>query len=262
VVAVATAALASAPRNAAADSTRALRTVEHVIDTPTALAPGELRLDARIRYGHVGAPSWQVALGFARMAWLTVGSSKGQLGCVSCAGSGGKVDSWMADFRLVAQPARWWRGFPALALGVRLDDSERAQAILPDRPDDTRQVEAYLVASKRVGPVGLHLGVVGQNLVASYPDRTSVLRSRGFAVRPTLGLEIAPPAFPRTRLLAELNPQTLLRADTPQQEWTWSWGVRFWATSALAAELTVEQPASDPLAGSTVYVGARTRLGN
>ena len=130
-------------------------------------------------------------------------------------GNAHPVERATAAFRIGAHEDAWFSGQPAIVLGVRA-------TIGTDRA-----TSAYVVTSRRIAFVSLH---VGGSLEA-------VVDERPIVVRPLAGFELRPPAFPKTTLLADVSWQPKLAA-TPTEELAFAWGVRYqalrWATIELA----------------------------
>jgi len=117
-------------------------------------------------------------------------------------------------------------GQPAVVLGVRatIDHGLRATT-------------AYLVASRRIDLLSVHAGaelVTAGNVGAVDPP---------VRVRPLAGVELRPPAFPKTTLLADLTWQPKFDT-TATSELAFAWGVRYQSLKWAAIELAVRHDAS------------------
>ncbi|MEO8844246.1 MAG: hypothetical protein ABI591_25460 [Kofleriaceae bacterium] len=158
---------------------------------------GGLDLEAGIGLGGLGEVELAIADGAARD------------------GNGLPVERETAAFRMGAPEDAWFVGQPAIVLGVRA-------TIGTDRATST-----YVVASRRIAFVSLHLG----------GSLEAVVDKRPIVVRPLAGFELRPPAIPKTTLLADLSWQPVFAAR-PTEQLAFSWGVRYqalrWATIELA----------------------------
>ena len=132
-----------------------------------------------------------------------------------------------AAFRVGAPQDAWFDGEPAVALGVR-ETIAAGHAV----------GEAYLVASRELGPVRLHAGL----------DALQSLHQ----LFPLGGVEYTPPQFPKTTLMADLAWQPIFNEMTPSYEWIGGVGVRYRTLSWLSVELDYRTREGESLAGSTV----------
>ncbi|MBA3540190.1 MAG: hypothetical protein H0T79_11235, partial [Deltaproteobacteria bacterium] len=131
-----------------------------------------------------------------------------------------------ATFKLGAPEDAWFRGQPALGFGVRT-------TILPDRTaTHTRVAEAFLVASRALGPVQLHAGAS----VTDATDERSEGATLGKQVRPLGGFQWTPHQYPRTTVMGDVTWVPLL-TDTLRREWVAGWGVRYQAFTWGSIEL-------------------------
>jgi hypothetical protein len=165
--------------------------------------------------------------------WLDAGYGFGGLAEIELAladgdardGNGVPVERSTAAFRIGAPEDAWFSGQPAIVLGVRTTIST------------DKATSAYVVASRRIGVVSLHLGGSLEAVVAERP----------IVVRPLAGLELRPPAFPKTTLLADLSWQPTFAAMPPGtniEQLAFSWGVRYQALRWAAIELAVRHDES------------------
>jgi hypothetical protein len=149
--------------------------------------------------------------------------------------------TWLgrAAFRLGARQDAWFPGQPAVALGVRATFA-----------GDAKVGEAYLVASRTLGPVRLHGG-------ADLIDAATRLDapSLGATLRPLAGLEWTPAQYPRTTLLADLAwVPRLAPTGAPTLEWIAGWGVRYDALGWGAIELLIRNRQAEGVADLTAMV--------
>lgn len=200
--------------------------VSRVLTAPTAWLPpagaitGTAGLDHELQgHAHVG-----YSLG--GLAAIEVGGDTDVRSC------GGSCDDpsprWLAraSFRLGARQDAWFRGMPALVLGVR--------NTIP--VDDARVTDAYVVASREVTAEGhvfrFHAGASATAAVVNDLE----LRP---TVRPLGGFEWTTPQYPRSTLLVDIAWLARLDARGPDVEWVAGWGVRYQAFRWGAIELAV-----------------------
>ena len=252
--------VSTSARAASADE----RSADAVITMPTAfmLSTTAARLPAlagRARIDHRGAASVQGSLGLAGIAMVTIDTDRDLRVCESCtAGETLRtLRSRHAEFKIGAPRNAWFRGQPALAIGVRVTTHTAATT-----QANIRATDAYVVASEILGPVTLHAGLLTQDIASSTNLGRRQLGSPGRAIRPMLGVEWHPAPYPRTTLLADLTWVPELRATGPTQTWIGGWGVRYQAARILGVELSVRHRQDEGLADTTVLVGARFILVN
>lgn len=235
-----------AARTAAADPV-----LPRVLAAPTAWLPpagtaiGTASLDQR------GDGSIDLGVGLGDLASVELGADSDVRDCAQppCASHG--TDNlarprWQAraTFRIGARQDALFAGQPAVALGVRT-------AI-----DRARRVgEAYVVGSRVIGPARLHAGIVA--LDAGRDTRARM----GTQLRPLGGVELTPPQYPKTSLLADLawlprfepdDAVTMAVRTTP--EWLFGWGVRYQALGWASIELDVRHREHEGLGASTVMI--------
>jgi hypothetical protein len=132
---------------------------------------------------------------------------------------------------------------PAIALGVRTAFAARGHDL-----HEPRATDAYAVASRDLGVVRLHAGV--DALSASVDGHRAAAR-----LRPLAGLEVHPPMYPRSSLLADLAWEPTLAAQGPPTlGWLLGIGVRYHAFSWASVELAVRARQAEDLGASTVMV--------
>ena len=209
-------AIALAGRAAAADPV-ADPTIDHVVTIPTAWLPGEGVAIGSAALDHRGGGS------------IVVGYGLGRIAAIELADDG-------ATFRLGARQDAWFRGQPAIVAGVF--------ASLPGEP---RVGNAYLVASRELGPLRVHAGI------AAFDGEQAGARL-GATVRPLAGLEIVPPLYPKTTIVGDVQWQPERLAPRPAARWVLGYGVRYQALSWGSIELAVRVRQDDGIGGSTVLV--------
>jgi hypothetical protein len=149
--------------------------------------------------------------------------------------------TWLgrAAFRLGARQDQWFTGQPAVVLGVRATFA-----------GDGRVGEAYLVASRTLGPLRLHAGAEAIDAAARMDAPTL-----GATVRPLAGLEWTPAQYPRTTLLADLAWVPLLTPTAaPSLEWVAGWGARYDALGWGAIELLIRNRQAEGIGDLTAMV--------
>jgi hypothetical protein len=194
---------------------------DRVVVVPTAEMPAALQVITSAALDRHGAPQLDTGLGLGDIAEVELAladtDARGQ-----CATECEAIDRVTAGFRIGARQDAWFAGMPALVFGVRTTIGGSYNAS-----------EGYLVATRRIGLVTLHAGVAIQ-AVATDPPR---------AIRPLAGLELRPPAFPKTTLLADLSWQPTFAA-TPRTDLAFAWGVRYQTFTWGALELLVRHDQS------------------
>ncbi len=241
---VAGAALAVAPTRVQADP----RVLGRVLTAPTAWLPdaGTVVASASVDHRVDGAAS--VTVGLRGLAALEVGTDTDVRSCVAC--DGDEAAAWLgrAAFRMGARQDAWFRGMPALVLGMRT-------TFAGGRRRETRVSKAHVVASRALGPVRVHAGAT--LTAAGYEDAGGVTPVLAPTLRPLLGFEWTPPIYPRTSLLADLA--WVARLDDaavggPRLEWLAGWGVRYQALRWASIELSVRHRQDEELGASTVLI--------
>ena len=249
-----------APDRAGADAVPgASLTESRVFTAPTAwLTPegaitGSAGLDASslVRPDHHGDGHLIVGYGLGGLAAVELGIDTDVRACAGCDVQPDQrpVAIWLARaaFRLGAPQDAWVRGMPAVALGVRTtagSGNTRAGALSFPEP---RVSEAYIDASRALGPVRLHAGAIA--IAPGFGDRT--LRPQ---VRPLGGLEWTPAQYPRTSLMGDFSYSARLETAAPVTEWVAGWGVRYQALRWASIELAVRHRDDEALRDSTVLL--------
>ncbi len=242
---------------------RADERADQVITMPTAFLLSSMdsqypaaALAARI--DHRGAASGRGTLALGGIAQLTFSTDRDVRVCETCT-TGETLRTLrmqQADFRMGAPVNAWFRGQPALALGVRV-----AYRAADGVQRNVRAVDAYVVASEPIGPVTLHVGVLLQDFASSSNGARVALSDQGLSIRPMLGLEWHPAPYPKTTLVGDITWVPEVRATGTQQTWLAGWGVRYQAARRLGVELSVRHRQDEGLAATTVLVGARLAFG-
>jgi hypothetical protein len=232
-------AIACSARIAAADPT-----VNRVITAPTAWLPPAGAVIGTAGMDHRFDADIILGYGFGGLASVELGTDTDVRGCTDCSQRPEPLFLTRAAFRMGARQNAWFTGMPALVLGVRTtvvpitgrDDFERV-----------RVTDAYVVASRVVGPLRLHAG--GSLVDAGFGDY-----HMGPKLRPLGGFEWTPPQYPKTSLLGDVAWVALLRADKARPEWLAGWGVRYQALPWGSIELAVRHREDEGLGDSTVLV--------
>jgi hypothetical protein len=231
-------------------------TGSRVFTAPTAWLPpagglvGSAGLDMRELVGDSRVDdSLIVAYGLGGLASLEVGTDSDIRACIDC--SERPVSTWLgrAAFRIGARQDAWFAGMPAVVFGVRATFASRSPF------DEARAVEAYVVASRVLGPLRAHAGVALHDASHGGPtpagDDDVELGPR---MRPLAGLEWTPSQYPKTSLVGDIAWVPLLEESRVELEWAASWGVRYQAMSWGAIELFVRHRQEGALADSTVLM--------
>ena len=237
-IALAAAALVGASPRAQAEP----QALGRVLTAPTAWLPaaGTVLGSASLDHRFDGAVGLTVGLG--DLAAVEVGTDTDVRACRACAGD--EHATWLARaaFRMGAPADAWFRGMPALALGVRTTFAG----------GDSRVSEAHVVASRALGPVRLHAGAT--LTAAGVTDADGVEHTLAPALRPLAGFEWTPARYPRTALLGDLAWVARLDAGGPRLEFLAGWGVRYQALRWAAIELGVRHRQDEGLGASTVLI--------
>ena len=188
-----------------------------------------------------------VAYGLGGIAAVELGTDSDIRACVDC--SVRPVSTWLgrAAFRIGARQDAWFAGMPALVLGVRTTSTSRSPF------QDARVVEAYVVASRELGPLRAHLGAAVSDASHAGPPGSDGVE-QGPRLRPLAGLEWTPSQYPKTSLIGDLAWVPRLEETRIEVEWAASWGVRYQAVTWGAIELFVRHREDGALADSTVLM--------
>jgi hypothetical protein len=193
---------------------------------PTAELPAEGDAIGVLALDRHGGFDMAAGYGFGGIAELEVAiaNSEARL-CDPCS----PLERSTATFRFGAREDDLFAGAPALVLGVEAGFDARASGL--------HATEAYLVATRHVAYVTLHAGVAAGATGHDNGAATTL-------VRPLGGIEMIPPAFPKTTLLADVSWQPRFSATTTTSELAFAWGVRYQTFPRLAVELAVRHDAS------------------
>ncbi|HET9993098.1 MAG TPA: hypothetical protein VFQ65_31400, partial [Kofleriaceae bacterium] len=198
---------------------------------PTAELPEEGGMIGSIALDRHGGFDLGAGYGFGGIAELefALASSDARL-CEPCS----PLERSTATFRLGAREDDLFEGAPALVLGV--------EAGLDAHVSGLHATDAYVVATRHVAFVTLHAGV-GASATGHDNGAATTL------VRPLGGIEMIPPAFPKTTLLADVSWQPKFATaagamTTTTSELAFAWGVRYQTFPWLAVELAVRHDAS------------------
>lgn len=219
-----------------------------VLTAPTAWLPPSGAVVGTLGTDHRGAQTYDFGIGLGGIASIDVGLDTDLRRCAMCDPIEGDAKPlWMgrAAFRMGVRQDQWFRGMPALVLGFR----NTFAAYGGDDYKEARASEAYLVASRSLGSVRVHVGA--QATEAAYGARTVHLEP---TVRPIAGFEWTPGIYPRTTLLADIAWVPKMQPDDVKMEWLAGWGVRYQALWWGSIELAVRHREDEGLQQSTVLV--------
>ncbi len=222
-----------------------------VLTAPTAWLPASGAVVGTVG-GTFGAENqsagmFDIGIGLGGIASIDVGLDTDLRGCTICdTADGDAAPLWMgrAAFRMGARQDAWFRGMPALALGLRNTFATHGHAF-----GRARATDAYLVASRSMGPVRLHAGV--QATEAAYGARDAHLDP---TLRPIAGLEWTPSVYPRSTLLADVAWVPQMELDDVRMKWMGGLGVRYQALAWGSIELAVRFREDDGLGKTTALV--------
>jgi hypothetical protein len=207
----------------------------HVITAPTAWLPPEGALVGSASIDHRGDGGYRFMYGLGGIAALEIGQDNDIRGC---------------DAACDAKPTPSWNGHMGFTMGVPQLDYRPAVALgfqtTFDKPS-LKAVDLHLVTSFATHGVRLHAGA------ALIESRTGDVAS-GVKLRPIAGLEITPPQYEKTTLMADFAYLPLLVEGAPTTEWVAGWGVRYQALKWGSIELAVRHRESEGLGDSTVMV--------
>jgi hypothetical protein len=199
---------------------------------PTAELPAEGDVLGAISLDRHGGFDMTGGYGFGGIAELelAIANSDARL-CDPCS----PLERSTATFRFGAREDDLFEGAPTLVLGVQAGFDAHASGL--------HVTEAYIVATRHIAAVTLHAGVAATATGHDNSAATTV-------VRPLAGVELIPPAFPKTTLLADVSWQpkftttALTTAVESTSELAFAWGVRYQTFPWLAVELAVRHDAS------------------
>lgn len=234
--------LAGSAHGAAADPV-----MGHVVTAPTAWLPPSGAIVGTLGSDHRGAGTFDLGIGLGGIASLDLGLDTDVRGCTACDPvDGDAAPLWMgrAAFRLGARQDAWFRGMPALVLGIRNTFAAHGHTF-----GAARSTDAYVVASRSLGPVRIHGGL--QVTEAAYGARTAHLSP---TLSPLLGLEWTPGIYPRSTMLFDLVRMPRLEPDAVRMEWMGDLGVRYQAFWWGSIDLAVRYREDQNLSQSAVLV--------
>ncbi len=226
-------------------------TGDRVFTAPTAWLPPENAviatgsLDLRAIADKRLESTVMVGYGLGGLAAVDVGTDTDARGCTDCSVRPVPLYLGRASFRLGARQDAWFRGMPALVLGVKTTFASSGGF------RDARVTDAYVVASRELGPVRVHAGVTV--IDAGFADV-----KLGLKARPIAGLEWTPGQYPKTSLMGDLAWQARFESETSGDrvaiEWVAGWGVSYQAFSWGAIQLAVRHRQDEGLGDSTVML--------
>jgi hypothetical protein len=177
-----------------------------LLTAPTAWLPpaGALTASAAIEQSveYRGDGAALVGYGLGGLAAVEVGADTEIRTCTRCGDPANARWFPRAAFRIGARQDAWFRGMPALALGVKNTFAAPGFGVF-QRP---RVTEAYVVASRAIGRVSAHAGVMA--IAASFGE----LELQP-VLRPIAGLELRPPGWPKSTFIADLAWTTRLELE-------------------------------------------------
>jgi hypothetical protein len=217
--------------------------IGRVLTAPTAWLPEQGGLVGTAGVDRRGDSSLLVAYGLG-LASIEFGTDTDVRGCTACDGDIKGDPLWLgrAAFRLGARQDAWFPGMPAVVIGLRNTFAAKGHTF-----GGARVTDAYLVGSRTLGPVRLHIG-------ASITDGGFRQVSLGPTVRPLAGFEWTPAPYPKTSVLGDVMWVPRLEPDQVKLEWLAGWGVRYQALSYGSIELAVRHRQDEGLQESTVLV--------
>lgn len=236
--------------------------VSRVLTAPTAWLPAEGTFTAMLgfdpsafaRSKRHGDGGLVLGYGLGGISSIELGTDTDVRGCVDCTDDAGPAAVWLgrAAFRLGAPEDALFTGMPAAVLGVRTTFTTfnaRAQARAFERP---RVSEAYVVASRSLGPVRAHAGA--SLIAADFEIDGPAPAALSPTLRPLAGLEWKPSVYPRTTLMGDFAYSVRYEPAGPKLEWIAGWGVRYQALDWSSIELAVRHREDEGLRASTVLV--------
>jgi hypothetical protein len=213
-----------------------------VVTTPTAWLPESGDMYGSAQLDHRGDGAIDVGLGLGGIAAVELAEDTDVRRCeATCDGAQHAIPirQGRATFRIGARQDAWFAGQPALVLGVA--ESAGSSAV--------QTGQAYVVASRTLGPLSIHAG--GELLDGR---ASSGARRLGTTLRPLGALELVPPQYPKTTLMVDLAWLPVVQAERADVEWLIGWGVRYQALTWGSIELDVRHREGEGLAASTVFV--------
>ncbi len=238
ILAIAVAAVASLGGAAAADPAPPPAELPHVLTAPTAWLPAAGSVIAMGGLDHTGEPMVDLAYGFGGLAALDAGVDTDVEAAKVAGGPTSEVPLGRAGFRMGTRQDAWGLALAEL-VGARVTFSGSGR----------RVTDVYAVASAKLGAVRVHVGADVIDAKAS-----SEAPPLGASVRPTAAVELTPPMYPRTTLLADVAWLPELVGDGVKLQYAAGGGVRYQALSWGAIELDVRSREGEGLGDTKVMV--------
>ncbi len=219
-------------------------TESRVLTAPTAWLPptGGAVVTATLDHRFDGSAT--IGYGLGGLAAIDLGADTDVRSCETCDGDAEPLLLGRASFRMGLAQDKMFRGSPALLGGVRKTFANQG------RVGDVSVSEAYLVASRVLGPVKLHAGIQAVDAAMGEVELGSKLR-------PIAGIEWTPGQYPNTTVVTDIAYVPLLRHGTAEVdlEWAAGVGVRYNALRDWGAiELAVRVREDEGLGDTTVMV--------
>lgn len=211
---------------------------------------------------HRGNQYGAVALGVGGVAEIGVESSDDLGSCAECTPEEPVAEALptrTAWFKIGVAEDRFFAHQPALALGFQAQIGSVDSGALTE----LRGARMYLVGSRTLGSVRLHLGAdIWDGGATSASDERVLLHDGPMArrVRPFGGFGWTPPIYPRTTVIGEISWVPTFSADRIDLRWLAAWGVRYQAFNWGSVELAVQHRQRGTLDDSTVLLRANIRL--
>jgi hypothetical protein len=238
-------ALALAGRTAAADPVET-----RLLTAPTAWLPPGGALTATASADQLGGGSAFLGFGLGDLAFVEVGADSEVRTCTNCIEPADERWFPRAAFRLAARQDAWFRGMPALAIGLKNTFAARGFGAFRE----PRVTEAYVVASRIVGPLRLHGGVAA--IAAGFGDFELSPQ-----LRPLGGFEIRIKSLPRSTFIGDVGWSTRLEQEPepstrrgPRLEAMFGVGARYQFFDWATIELGVRVPQEEGLAAARAMV--------
>lgn len=231
-----------------------LRADPRLFTAPTALLPpagavtASVGLEQSVEYRGDGGVT--VGYGLGGLAAIELGLDTEIRTCTTC--SEPANPRWLprAQFRLGARQDAWFRGMPALVLGLKNTFAAPGFGGF-SRP---RVTEAYVVASREIGRARLHGGAM---VIAALFGDLELQPT----VRPLAGFEVRPPGWPRSTFVADVAWTTRLELEPepsdrrgPRLEMMIGGGARYQFFRWANVELGVRFPREEGLANGKVMI--------
>lgn len=209
----------------AAATARADQRLDHVVTAPTGWLPAAGEIDGWTGIDHHGDRSIDLGVGLGGIAAVDVGADQ---------------DVRRADEGVTLGRAGFRVGLKGVVLGTRATFAGHGR----------RVSDVYVAGSVTLGRVTLHGG-----LDAMDAKPASDGAHLGATVRPTAAIELVPPQYPKTTLMADLAWVPRFDADgKPGVERTTGFGVRYQALSWGAIELDVRAREGEDFSAARVMV--------